>query len=133
MLRAWHEPEPRRRAGEVGTFKATIGVSDGNGGRTEWIDALVDTGAVHSVMPAAMLRRIGIQPDYERVFTYADGRKSKLSVGQARISVERKAGFSPVVFGEDERYLLGATTFQVLDLIADTSNHKLIPAPELTI
>jgi predicted aspartyl protease len=117
----------------MGTFTTRVGIGHHQGGDFQWIDALVDTGAVHSVMPAAMLRRIGIQPDYERVFTYADGRKSKLSVGQARISVERKAGFSPVVFGEDERYLLGATTLQVLDLIADTSNHKLIPAPELTI
>ena len=37
---------------------------------------------------------------------------------------------SPVVFGGDDVCLLGATTLEVFDLIADTTNLRLIEAPE---
>ena len=40
---------------------------------------------------------------------------------------------SPVIFGPDNRYLLGASTLQNFNLVADTSNHRLIPTPEITI
>ena len=117
----------------MGTFKVEIGVSDGNGGRTERIEALVDTGAAFSVLPGTVLQRLGIHPDDEEVFTYGDGRTEKLSIGQACITVGGKRSVSPVVFGKENRYLLGATTLQTLRLVADTSSHRLIPTPELTI
>ena len=117
----------------MGTFKARIGVSDGNGGPTEWVEALVDTGATWTVLPHSMLERIGIYPDTKMTFTYADGREVLLPVGEARLTVEGKATFNPVVFGEENRYLLGATSLQVFGLIADTTNHRLTPAPVLLL
>ena len=54
-------------------------------------------------------------------------------MGEARFYVGDREGTSPVVFGAEDTYLLGATTLQVLGLIADTTNHRLIPAPELTL
>ena len=55
-----------------------------------------------------------------------------LPVGEARLTVEGREATNRVVFGEAGQYL-SATTLQVLGLIADTTNHKLIPAPKLPI
>ena len=91
---------------------------------------MVDTGASHSVFPEALLREeIGVRPKRFDSFLVADGSKKTLPVGEARIVAENRDAYSPVVFGSEDRYLLGATTLQALGLIADTSNHKLIPAP----
>ena len=118
----------------MGTFAAHIGVSDGNGGATQWVDALVDTGATFTVLPDSVLReRIGVQPEQCMEFTLADGRKTQFPVGEARLSIKGREATNRVVFGEEDQYLIGATTLQVLGLIPDTTNHKLIPAPKLPI
>ena len=118
----------------MGTFQARIGVNDGNGGATKWVDADVDTGATYTVLPDTLLREeIGVWPSGQMEFTYADGREVLLPVGVACLHVEGQELPNRVVFGEDGQYLLGATTLQVFGLIPDTTNHKLIPAPKLLI
>ena len=118
----------------MGTFAARIGVNDGNGGPTKWVDAVVDTGATYTVLPAALLRdEVGVEPSGSMGFTYADGREALLPVGVATLDVEGEELPNRVVFGEEGQYLLGATTLQVFGLIADTSDHRLIPAPKLLI
>ena len=118
----------------MGTFNARVGVSDGNGGTTEWVDALVDTGATYSVLPASMLReRIGVQPKESLEFTFATGEQRSLPVGSAHFCIGDREGTSKVVFGEEGQFLLGATTLQELALIADTSRHRLVRAPKLLI
>ena len=113
----------------MGMFKARIGVGGGNGATPSYVDATVDTGAVYTVLPADMLRRVGIEPYGHETFELADGAKVELPVGEARITIGDKGRVSPVVFGGSERYLLGAITLQTLGLIPDTTNHRLIPAP----
>ncbi len=117
----------------MGSFTTRLGVSDGNGGAAEWVVAQVDTGAVHTVLPASLLHLLGVTPDEEREFVLGDRSVRTFPVGEARIHVEGREAYSRVVFGVDGKYLLGATTLQMLDLIPDTTNEKLIPAPELTI
>ena len=117
---------------DVGTFSAKVGVNDGNGGASLWVEALVDTGATYSVLPESLLReQVGIQPTGHRRFVYADGREALLPIGEARICVEDVEATNLVVFGEENQYLLGATTLQVLGLIPDTTSHRLISAPSL--
>ena len=109
-------------------------MSNGNGGSTEWVDALVDTGATYTVLPASLLReRIGVAPQRWEQFTLADGSKRRYGTAEVRLSIADREFVSRVVFGEEGRYLLGATTLQVFGLIPDTTNHVLISAPELTI
>ena len=118
----------------MGTFSVPLSVSNGNGGEPLLVDVLVDTGATFTVLPESLLReRVGIQPKEEVEFTLADGSLKTLPVGEARLSVEGREGPNPVVFGAEDQYLLGATALQVLRLIPDTTNHKLIPAPRLPI
>ena len=118
----------------MGTFKARIGVSDGNGGAPHWVEADVDTGSTYTVLPERLLRdQVGIQPSGFRTFTLADDRRVQFPIGEARFYAEDEEATSRVVFGRGNQYLLGATTLQELGLIADTTNHRLIPAPRLTI
>ena len=117
----------------MGTFKARVGVTDGNGGGTQWIDALVDTGATYSVLPASMLHDLGVRPKMSLVFTFGTGERRQLPVGDAYFSIGDREGASKVVFGEEGQYLLGATTLQELALIADTGSHRLLHAPTLLI
>ena len=118
----------------MGTFDARIGVSDGNGGKTHWMTAAVDTGATFTVLPDSILRdRIGIEPRRQALFTLADGREKLYPVGDAWLRVGGQESYSPVVFGDEGQYLLGATSLQTLGLIPDTTSHRLIPAPKLTI
>ena len=118
----------------MGVFAAHVGVSDGNGGPTRWVDALVDTGATYTVLPDSVLReQVGVTPREHLEFTLADGRPMVLPVGEARLTVGGREATNRVVFGEAGQYMIGATTLQVLGLIADTTNHKLVPAPTLPI
>ena len=115
----------------MGTFSARVRVHTAESDMTT--DMLVDTGATYTVLPRAMCERLGIVPTRRELFTYADGRTALLEMGSAEISVDGRREASPIVFGEKDQRLLGATTLQVLGLIADTSNHRLIPAPKLLI
>ncbi len=119
---------------EMGTFTTRLGISNGNGGDTHWVEALVDTGATYTVLPTSFLQELlRIRPLLEEVFTLADGRKMPKQVGEARHHFEDREAISRVVFGDEEQYLIGATALQELGLIADTTNHRLIPAPKLLI
>ena len=82
-----------------------------------------------SVLPANLLRDVGIDPYGRETFQIADGTTVDLPVGEARITIGDKATVSPVVLGDSQRYLLGAITLQTPGLIPDTTNRRLIPAP----
>ena len=111
-----------------------IGVGNPANGEFHWVNALVDTGASHSVMPAVFLEQLlHLSPTEEVIFTLADGATQRYGLGEARFKIEGRERTSPVVFGPEDRYLLGATSLQNFDLIADTTNHRLIPAPEKTL
>jgi hypothetical protein len=95
------------------------------------------------MLPSALLRELGVEPSLEREFTLADGRKQRMGLGEIRFRIDpAEVGngngavdevTSRVVFGPEDRFLLGAVTLQTFGLIADTTHHKLIPSPELTI
>ena len=117
----------------MGTFLTNIAVGRDREGPFETVEALVDTGAVYSMLPSKLLRKLEVAPNMEREFTLADGRKQRLPIGNVRVRIGLEENYSPVIFGPDERFLLGAVTLQIFGLIADTTHHKLIPAPELTL
>lgn len=118
----------------MGTFTERVGVSNGNGGATQWVEVLIDTGATYTVLPDSLLREsVGVRPRRQEDFTLGDGRKVRLPIGVAWFHVGDREAASTVVFGPDDRYLLGATALQELGLIPDTTHHRLIRAPEFLI
>ena len=118
----------------MGTFRTRVGVGNPTNGEFQWVEALVDTGAAHSMMPASLLdQALHLSPTREQTFVLADGSRQSYGRGQALFKIEDAEEICPVVFGPEDRYLLGATTLQNFDLIADTTHHCLVPAPELTL
>ncbi len=117
----------------MGTFHTKIAVGSERGGTFEEVTALVDTGASLTMLPASFLRNLGIESHTDAEFTLADGRRQRLPLGDVWIRIGSEEWPGPVIFGPDDRFLLGAVTMQIFRLIADTTHHKLIPAPELTL
>ena len=117
----------------MGTFHTKIAVGRERGGTFEDVTALVDTGASLSMLPASFLRKLGIESHTEAEFTLADGRRQRLPLGAVWIRIGTEQHPNSVIFGPEDRFLLGAVTMQTFGLIADTTHHRLIPAPELTL
>ena len=59
----------------MGIFQVELEIGDPNGQRFESINAMVDTGASYTLIPAPLLRELGIAPHAERTLTLADGRR----------------------------------------------------------
>jgi predicted aspartyl protease len=122
------------RRWRMGIFHARIGVANPDIGEFQWVDALVDTGANYSMFPESLLDQLlNLSPIDSATFRLADGRVQTYQLGQANFRIGDRERISPVVFGPEDRYLLGAVSLQSFGLIADTTNHQLVPAPELTL
>ena len=112
----------------MGTFSVKIRVGDLDGQKSEEMDAMVDTGAATTVVPASTLRRIGIEPVKSEVFEYAGGAQIRLDMGYANVRVNGKETITWVVFGEETgATLLGAYTLEGVMLGVDPSAQQLIP------
>ena len=108
-------------------FRVIIGVGHLDGGDSIEVPALVDTGAQHTMLPESLLTQLRVQPLTQVTFEFADGYAESLSVGLARIAWQDKEFPCPVIFGPEEKYLMGASTLEALDLMVDPGRHKLVP------
>jgi predicted aspartyl protease len=87
----------------------------------------IDSGAVHSVVPDATLRKLEIRP-YREIDFEADGTTITRRVGDAYFELNGEGGAAPVVFGEKgDESLLGATTLESIGLVLDPFKRRLIP------
>ncbi|MBN1360659.1 MAG: hypothetical protein JW993_08710 [Sedimentisphaerales bacterium] len=92
---------------------------------------LVDSGAVCSVVPASILKKLGIKSTSFREFILANGEVIKKAVGDAYFKYEGQVGAAPVVFGDEDVFLLGATTLEALGMILDPIRREVKPLPML--
>jgi clan AA aspartic protease len=100
--------------------------------RTARIKFLVDSGASYSVVPAAVLRQLGIKRGKSKTFILADGTEIKRSLGEARFSIDGEEGTSPVIFGEEgDSTLMGCISLKVLGFMLDPFKRELRPLPML--
>jgi len=93
-------------------------------------DAMVDTGAVRTVLPVHVLQRLGLQTTGQEVAEYADGRKDSVDVSEP-VGIEifgRRTLEDALVLGDE--VLIGQTVLEKLDLLADCPNRRLIPNPD---
>lgn len=96
------------------------------------LEMLVDSGAIFAVVPAPVLRRLGIRSHGKETFRLADGRQVSRRVGTALFEVGGKRGGSTVIFGEPgDATLLGALTLEALGLMLDPLKRDLRPLPML--
>lgn len=92
-------------------------------------DALVDSGAVSSVVPANVMEQLGVLSIGNRIAEYADGRKDRVILTEpitfdivGRITTE-----NAMVLGDE--VIIGQTILEVLDMQVDCRNRILIPNP----
>ena len=116
----------------MGTFSITIEIGDPQGQRFESIDALVDTGATLTTVPATILRRLGVAPSRRSTFILANDQRVEMDMGETRVRVEGMATTTWVLFGDEGTTpLLGAMTLEGLLLGVDPFNKRLVPVEGL--
>ena len=97
---------------------------------SETVEFLVDSGAIHSVVPDSVLERLGVRPLDSQEFRLADGTKVTRRKGGAVFRYSQRVGVADVIFGEaGDSNLLGATTLESLGLVLDPLRRQLRPLP----
>ena len=98
--------------------------------RSARVKFLVDSGALYSVVPASVLRRLGIEPGKSKSFILADGTEVKRSLGQALFRLNGEEAASPVIFGAaGDSVLLGSVSLGAFGLMLDPLKRELRPLP----
>ena len=97
--------------------------------RTCEADALVDTGAVRTVLPQGIAARLGLGVRGQQVAEYADGRKEVVSVtGPLVVELEGRDTLEEALVLGDE-VLVGQSVIEKLDLFVDCQGRRVIPNP----
>ena len=97
--------------------------------RTVEADALVDSGAVRSCVPAPLVERLGLLPFESSLVEYADGRKEPVGLvdGLRFELMNRRSGDEALVLGDE--VLIGQTLLEKMDLMVDCRERRLVPNP----
>lgn len=98
--------------------------------RTYEAEALIDTGAVRTALPAEIVQHLGLRIRSQERAKYADGREETVGVtGPVIIEMEERETIeAAMVLGDT--ILIGQTVLETLDLLVDCKNQRLIPNPE---
>jgi len=97
---------------------------------TQKLDFLIDSGAIYSVVPSAILKRLGIKPLTNETFRLANGSKIVRKKGIALFKYDDRIGGADVIFGEKgDSVLLGALTLEALGLSLDPLRRELKELP----
>jgi len=91
--------------------------------------ALVDTGAVRTVIPPDLATRLGLETFGHEVVQYADGRNEAVSVaGPLTVELEGRRTFEDALVLGDQ-VLIGQTVLEKLDLFVDCQRRRVVPNP----
>ena len=112
----------------MGIFRVKIGIGNMEGGDLQEVDALVDTGATHTMAPGSFLQNLRIRPMYASEVTVASGVSENWDVGIANIAYGGRRALCQVFFGpEGADYLFGATSLEALGFVVDPVAKELQP------
>ena len=100
----------------------------GGRGAAVRIRFLVDTGALYTVLPERVWRKLGLKPTSAVEFGLADGTAIVRAVSEARFEIARRTATSPVVLGErSDAPLLGVVTLETLRLMVNPLTREVRP------
>ena len=106
----------------------------GNPSREEFVavEALVDTGAIYTMLPEDLLDRLGVPRLETDIFELADDSLVEYWIGSASVRIQERTLPVPVVFARPNNTpLLGATALEIFRLVADPVNEQLMQAPRI--
>ena len=116
----------------MGTFYTEIEVGDFTGESWVTIEALVDTGASTTSLPASVLQDLGVRALYTERFRFAQGEVREMPVGEARIRLAGKEFTTQFVFNDEGTApLLGALALEAAYMAVDPVGQRLIPVEGL--
>ena len=96
------------------------------------VELLVDTGSTYTVLPSSLLEELGVKPIRTVKLRLADNRLIEKPLGEIGIEIMNyRVSATPVVFGEENIYLLGSVTLEQLGLAPDPVTKKLKPTEAL--
>ncbi|ADM27623.1 conserved hypothetical protein [Ignisphaera aggregans DSM 17230] len=96
--------------------------------RATEVELLADTGAIYTVLPSSLLKSLGVKPIGRRRFRLTDNRIVERDIGVIGIQIGDRWSYTPVVFGDEGVYILGAVTLEELGLEVDPVKGVLKPA-----
>ncbi len=96
------------------------------------IEVIADTGAVMLVLPQDEVEALGLREIRKAVVRYADERKEERAVaGPVTVRVDgRGATVDCIVGPPNSEPLLGHVVLEIMDLLVDPLQQRLIPRPE---
>ena len=110
----------------MGIFNVTIDVGHPDGNDLSEVSAMVDTGALHSVMPQQFLEELNIEPLRTLRCRLADDSVREYQMGIALVAIDGESFPCPVLFGDGNSYLVGATTLEILGFTVDSIDEVLL-------
>ncbi len=118
----------------MGTFSIPIGVGDQERERWTTLDALVDTGASITSVPASVLRELGVEPLTCQSFQFGQGEVRLMDVGQTWVRIEGREVVTLVLFNEEGTLpLLGALALEGVFMGVDPVAKRLVPVEGLMV
>ena len=93
-------------------------------------DALIDTGAIKSVLPVEIAQKLGLEIIGKTRARYANDSAESVEITEM-VGIElhgRRTSEEMLVLGSE--VLIGQTVLESLDLLVDCVNHRVIPNPE---
>ena len=118
----------------MGVFRYTIEIAASPDGPFRSVEAVVDTGAFYTWVPASVLQDLGVRPAFRQHFKIADGRTIERDVGEVAVRIADRVLHTLCVFGDEgSEPLLGAFTLEGFALSADSINKRLTPVETLPL
>jgi predicted aspartyl protease len=112
----------------MGQFRLTVVFFPRQGGEPRPLQALVDTGACYSVVPAPILTELGCRPLRMQGVVLADGRTGAWPLTQVDLECEGRRMTTTVLMGPVEGHVvLGAVALAELGFGVDPVGRRLIP------
>jgi clan AA aspartic protease len=116
-------------ANNIDVQQASLGQIPRDQVRRLTIEGVVDSGATRLILPASVVKQLGV-PKVGRTKTkYADGRMGQRDVvDEVRINLlGRSCVLNAIVEPNRETALIGAIVLETLDFIVDCTHQKLVP------
>jgi len=119
--------------GAMGTFKTKAKVWNPFDRLKEAeVELIVDSGSTYTVLPKSLLEDIKVKPIRMIRLRLADSTVVEKALGEVGIAInEYVASATPVVFGDEDVYLLGAVAMEQLSLAPDPVKRILVPVEAL--
>lgn len=93
-------------------------------------EALIDTGAVRTVLPAAIAEQLGLRIRGQQIAQFANGTEESVGLTEPVIIEIDGRETTEATFVTGNMILIGQTVLETLDLLVDCKNQRLIPNPD---